>query len=75
MIEFVVERLMIPEGTIVVSMNKDNFDLFISRCLVQEDVIIYILRGRRYLIVENSLCMIIEESFEDDSTNDTISHN
>jgi len=75
MIEFVVERLMIPEGTIVVSMNKDNFDSFIRRCLVQEDVIIYILRGRRYLIVENSSCMIIEESFEDDSTNDTISHN
>ena len=75
MIEFVVDRLTIPEGTIVVSMNKDNFDSFIRRCLVQEDVIIYILRGRRYLIVENSSCMIIEESFEDDNTNDTISHN
>jgi len=75
MIEFVVDRLTIPEGTIVVSMSKDNFDSFIRRCLVQEDVIIYILRGRRYLIVENSSCMIIEESFEDDSTNDTISHN
>ena len=73
MIEIKVVRLMIPEGTIIISVDKENFEYFIDSCLDRDEVTVFILRGRRYMIIENSITMILEESLDGDDSHEKIS--
>jgi len=73
MIEITVVRLLIPEGTIIISMDKKNFELFIDSCLERDEITVFILNGRRYLIIENSTSVVIEESLEGDGSYEALS--